>query len=293
MSKSDPIVVTAGLLRSWPLPDSHGTKNERGRVLVVGGSRETVGAVLLAGEAALRAGAGKLQVATVESRADALSVALPEALVRPLKETRDGHIDPSASDDVADLAGQADAVLLGPGMTGKDDTTDFVGRLVPAVQGRLLLDALALALVGPDAAKLDAGRPPAVLTPNLDELAIMLSLDGSQVAADVVAAAASAAAMTGAVVHGGGELSVTAAPDGRSWRDDHGTHGLGVSGSGDVLAGVVAGLLARGAEPEQAAVWGARLHAEAGNRLAARVGPVGFLAREISVEVARALRHLR
>jgi NAD(P)H-hydrate repair Nnr-like enzyme with NAD(P)H-hydrate dehydratase domain len=101
-----------------------------------------------------------------------------------------------------------------------------------------------------------------------------------------------AAARVKAVVHGGGELSVTAAPDGQCWIDDHGASGLGVSGSGDVLAGAVGGLLARGAEPAQAAVWGARLHAEAGNRLAASVGPVGFLARQIATELAAALRQL-
>lgn len=292
MSTSEPAIVTAGLLRSWPLPEVTGSKNDRGRVLVVGGSRETVGAVLLAGEASLRVGAGKLQVATVESRADHLGVALPEALVRPLPETRDGHIDPTASDLLFDLAQEADAVLLGPGMTGKENTRALVDGIAPAVKGHCVLDALALCFVEADGGSLRIGEPPAVLTPNLDELAILLGVDPRQVSDDVVAAAQAAAEATGAVVHGGGAISVTAAPDGRCWRDDHGASGLGVSGSGDVLAGAVAGLLARGAEPAQAAVWGARLHAEAGNRLAARVGAVGFLAREIVGEIAQALRHI-
>lgn len=282
--------VTAGLLRSWPLPTPSGSKNDRGCVLVVGGSRETVGAALLAGEAALRVGAGKLQVATVESRAAELGVALPEALVRPLPETDAGHIAPASSDLLVDLAGDADAVVIGPGLAGVDCARELVERLVPNVRGRVLLDALALSFVTVDQ-RLRVAAPPAVLTPNLSELATLLGLSG---AADVdpVGGAIDAARRTGAIVHGGGELSATAAPDGECWTDDHGASGLGVSGSGDVLAGAVGGLLARGAEPAQAAVWGARLHAEAGNRLAAAVGPVGVLAREICAELAAALRQL-
>lgn len=286
MSKSEH-TVTAGLLRSWPLPRAAGGKNERGRVLIVGGSRETVGAVLLAAEAALRVGAGKLQVATVESRAAQLAVALPEALVRPLAETTAGHIDPASSESLADLASEADAVVVGPGLMGVDDARAFVDRLLPSVKGRVVLDALALSFVRVGH-PLPVAMPPAVLTPNLSELGLLVESDDVDPVADSLRVARS----TEAVVHGGGELSVTAAPDGQCWLDDHGSSGLGVSGSGDVLAGAVGGLLARGAESAQAAVWAARLHAEAGNRLAAAVGPVGFLAREIATELASALRQL-
>lgn len=290
-SPGEPVRVTAGLLRGWPLPAASGTKNERGRVVVIGGSRETVGAVLLAGEAALRAGAGKLQIATVTSRAAQVGVALPEALVRPVAETDEGHLDPAASDRLADLVAGADAVLLGPGMSGADEARELVASLVRVAGGRLVLDALALAFVTPDVDP--AVLTGAVLTPNVDELAIALGVDSSEVAgveADVVRATMTLATKTGAVVHGGGEASVTATPDGACWVDDHGSAGLGVSGSGDVLAGVTAGLLARGADPAQAAVWGAHLHAEAGNRLAERVGAVGFLAREIAAEIPHALQ---
>jgi NAD(P)H-hydrate repair Nnr-like enzyme with NAD(P)H-hydrate dehydratase domain len=78
-----------------------------------------------------------------------------------------------------------------------------------------------------------------------------------------------------------------ASPSGRLWRDESGGAGLGVSGSGDVRAGVTAGLLARGAEPDQAAVWAAHLHGRAGERLAASVGKLGFLARELPAEIPR------
>src|SRR5256885_1291030 len=98
-----PVPVTVGLLRGWPLPAVGGTKHDRGQVLVVGGSAQTVGAVRLAGEAAMRVGAGKLQIANVSSRAAALAVAMPEALVRGIEETAEGHLGPAAADQLLDL----------------------------------------------------------------------------------------------------------------------------------------------------------------------------------------------
>ncbi|WP_345711231.1 NAD(P)H-hydrate dehydratase, partial [Kineococcus glutinatus] len=97
---------------------------------------------------------------------------------------------------------------------------------------------------------------------------------------------------TGATVAAGGGESWVAAPDGRLWLDASGGAGLGVSGSGDVLAGLVAGLCARGAAPEQAAVWASALHGRAGERLASSVGRLGFLARELPAQVPRVLAEI-
>src|SRR3954467_6037314 len=120
--QSDPVVVTYNVLRAWPLPPSGEDKEASGRTLIVGGSTETPGAVLLAAEAALRCGAGKLQVATVASLAPHLAVALPEALVLGLPETAGATIDSSALELVLPLAADASAVLLGPGTDGIDET---------------------------------------------------------------------------------------------------------------------------------------------------------------------------
>src|SRR5829696_2816392 len=115
-SRPDPVLVTPEVLRNWPLPEPSGGKNARGSILVIGGRTETLGAVLLAAVAAMRAGAGKLQVATVASMAPHVATALPEALVRALAETDGGAIAPDAADVVRDLAEAADALLIGPGM---------------------------------------------------------------------------------------------------------------------------------------------------------------------------------
>jgi hydroxyethylthiazole kinase-like uncharacterized protein yjeF len=180
-------------------------------------------------------------------------------------------------------------VLIGPGMADVDETQGLVEALLPELEGPVALDALALAAVTADPACLHHLGGRVVLTPNPTELAISLHLDPEELEADQAGAALRMAEQADAVVGLGGATSWIATPDGRLWEDQSGGAGLGVSGSGDVRAGVTAGLLARGAEPAQAAVWAAHLHGRAGERLAARVGRLGFLARELPPEVPRVL----
>ncbi len=289
---TDPTIVTPEVLRGWQLPEPTGDKNTRGSILVIGGSSETLGAVLLAAEAAMRAGAGKLQVATAASVAGHAAAALPEALVRSLPETDGGAISADAADAVRDLAEAADAVLIGPGMADKEVTQEFGARLLPHLRGPLALDALGLACVTADDACLHHLDGRVVLTPNPMELAYALHADEDELADDPGGAAAALADRTKAVVGLGGVTSWVAAPDGTLWRDDSGAAGLGVSGSGDVRAGITGGLLARGADPAQAAVWAAFLHGRCGERLSSTVGRLGFLARELPPEIPRALAEI-
>ena len=279
-------LVTPQVLREWRLPEPTGGKDARGSVLIVGGSTETLGAVLLAAEAALRSGAGKLQVAVPRSLAPVTSAALPEALVRGLAETGDGAVRADAADRVVDLAHGAAAVLIGPGMVDEEQTRKLVEALLPELRGPLALDALGLAAVTADPTCVHHLDGRVVLTPNPTELALGLHVPEVD---DPAGAAGEMARRAHAVVAAGGATSWVAAPDGRLWRDESGGAGLGVSGAGDVRAGVVGGLLARGAEPAQAAVWAAHLHGRAGERLAAEVGRLGFLARELPAQIPRVL----
>jgi ADP-dependent NAD(P)H-hydrate dehydratase len=288
-SRPDPTLVTTEVLRGWRLPEPAGDKNSRGSILVIGGSAETPGAVILAAEAAMRAGAGKLQVATVASVAPQVAAALPEALVRALPETDGGAIrGEDAVLAVRELAAAAEAVLIGPGMTDKEQTQEFCAALLPRLVGPVALDALALASVTADDTCLHHMEGRAVLTPNPLELALTLHVDEEQVGEDPAGATADLAVRARAAVGLGGVTSWIAAPDGRLWRDDSGAAGLGVSGSGDVRAGITGGLLARGAEPAQVAVWAAYLHGRCGERLSSSVGRLGFLARELSPEIPHA-----
>jgi ADP-dependent NAD(P)H-hydrate dehydratase len=286
---TDPTPVTPDLLRDWPLPEPSGGKNARGSILVIGGSTETLGAVTLAAEAALRSGAGKLQVVVPSKVAPHVSIALPEALVRGVPSTEEGAIRASSAELIADLAQSASAVLIGPGLADVDEARGLVEALLPGLEGPVALDALALAAVTADPSCLHHLEGRAVLTPNPTELAISLHIDPDELEDDPAGAARRLAEQTHATVGLGGATSWVAGSDGRLWEDESGGAGLGVSGSGDVRAGVVAGLLARGAEPDQAAVWASYLHGRAGERLAATVGRLGFLARELPPEIPRVL----
>jgi hydroxyethylthiazole kinase-like uncharacterized protein yjeF len=281
-----PELVTPASLRDWPLPRAGGSKHSRGHVLVAGGSPSTPGAVMLAGLAALRVGAGVLALAVARSVAPHVAVAVPEAAVHGLASLERGG---GSRDDGALLKtalGGHDTVCLGPGI----DDPDVASWLLDAVlatcgdDARMVLDAFALGVLpglGGDVVARLAGR--AVLTPNGSEAARLLEADPEGVEdrepADV---AREVAARYHVVVCY--ERHV-ADPDGRTWAIGSGHPGLGTSGSGDVLAGAAAGLLARGADPAQAACWATYLHATAGDRLAPRVGRLGFLAREVVDEL--------
>jgi hydroxyethylthiazole kinase-like uncharacterized protein yjeF len=280
-----PVDVTGGLLRGWPLPEPGGDKESRGRVLVLGGTASTPGAVLLAGEAVLRAGGGKLQIATAEPVAAALAVAVPEALVVPLRTDGKGHIDTGAADEVLALADGCDTLLAGPGFADIDASVQLLEQVLPRVSCPVVVDALASAFVTRHRDGLTHLEGRAVLTLNPDELAKTLDVPDDEVADDPAAASARLARESRAVVVCGGQGKTIASPDGRLWHSSSGNPGLGVSGSGDVQAGIVAGMFSRCGDPGQAAVWGAHLHGSAGDRLAKLVGTLGFLAREIAPQV--------
>nr|WP_221378124.1 NAD(P)H-hydrate dehydratase [Actinoplanes polyasparticus] len=272
-SRSDERVITLRVLRDWPLPDPEGSKEARGTVLVVGGSEFTPGAVLLAGEAALRAGAGRLQLAVAEETAVQLSIAVPEAKVIGLAQ----------ADKLLELAGQADVIALGPGLDDIEETAELMRGVLGAARPEtgVVLDAYALGALSKQPSLLRLPR--AVLTPNVVEAEHLLGRDPGD---DLAAAAAELADKYRAVVSLYGHI---ATPDGQAWVEESGDAGLGTSGSGDARAGIVAGLLARGADPAQAACWGAYVHAVSGQRLTPRHGRTGFLARELVDEVARTI----
>ena len=289
--EDEAVVVDDALLHAWPLPqpDPAGDKEERGRTLVIGGSRELVGAVALAGVASLRAGAGRLTLATAQTVAPMLALALPEARVIALPETRAGGLDARGVDALRDVLGKTDAVLVGPGLQDEEAACALVAALPPHVaHAAVVLDALALNALGRGTRFEHAP----LITPHAGEMAHLTGASKDDIERAPGACARAAAARWHAIVALKGARTHVAMPDGRVWRHEQGLAGLGTSGSGDVLAGLVAGLAARGAPLEQACVWGIALHARAGARLAAEVGPLGFLARELAACVPRLMSEL-
>jgi hydroxyethylthiazole kinase-like uncharacterized protein yjeF len=294
--RTEPILISPRLLRTMALPEpaAGGDKEERGRVIVVGGSPEMPGACVLAATAAGRAGAGKLQIATGRSVAPHVAVAVPEARVFALPWTRTGALATTGVGALVARVNEAQAVLVGPGMIGDKEIERFMLKLLRGTQGpALVLDANALtALAGaPESLKKFGGR--VVLTPHAEEMGELLGTDKRAVERDRFGALQQALARFHAVVVLKGRETLIAAPGSRVYLNRAGNVGLATSGSGDTLAGLIAGLLARGTEPLHAAVWGVYLHARAGERLAQRHGLLGYLARELPGEVPALLTELR
>jgi hydroxyethylthiazole kinase-like uncharacterized protein yjeF len=275
--------LDADALKAHPLPPVvDGDKESKGRILIIGGSRDVPGAAILTAMGAMRAGAGKLRIATVDSRAAEIGVAMPEAMVAGLAESRAGGFASSAIAELAEAAAEVDAVVAGPGMAVDEACAELAGALL-AGKEQLALDAALLHKLESAPTRERANCP--ILLPNAPELASLLDCAEADIERDPVGCGLRAARAHQAIVLVKGVTSHVVTPAGECWTYDGGAPGLGVSGSGDVLAGIVGGLLARGAEPLNALLWAVWLHGEAGARLAREQGPVGFLAREIADQV--------
>ncbi|SDM00210.1 NAD(P)H-hydrate dehydratase [Arthrobacter sp. ok362] len=282
--------VTPTLLRAWPLPGGGSGKDDRGSVLVIGGARKTPGAALLAGVAALRAGAGRLTLAVADSVAVPLGVALPEAGVLGLPETTAGTVVGSAAGSLAAELESADAVLVGPGLDDKDQTTALLRELLKATPGSrpcFVLDAFALASLPELEDELAPWAGRLILTPNITEAGILLGRDVEDLPRQLpeVADKYQAVVTCQGVIAEPRSSGRGAASGPGLWEITTGHSGLGTSGSGDVLSGAITGLRARGTGNAQAACWGTHLHAAAGDRLASRLGGLGYLARELNEEL--------
>ncbi|WP_100813423.1 ADP-dependent NAD(P)H-hydrate dehydratase [Microbacterium lacus] len=264
--------VTPEVLREWGMPDPGNSKKTRGRVMVVGGSRRSPGAILLAGEAALRVGAGRLGLVVPLSIEAQIGVVIREAAVFSLPEQATDPIDGHLRDELA----AAGAVLVGPGFDEPDETRATLEAIADIGVACLVLDAFGLGVL-PD---IDRTLLPdtLILNPNEEEAALLL---GRELRDDRAGDLLEIAERYDAVVNCYGHV---VSPSGESWRVSAGGSGLGTSGSGDVLAGAIAGLAARGLSAERAAVWASWTHASAGDRLTEHPG-LGFLAGDLAREL--------
>jgi hydroxyethylthiazole kinase-like uncharacterized protein yjeF len=276
-------LLDAAWLARHPLPDpgDESSKNSRGRLLAVGGSMLCPGGLLLTAEAALHAGAGKVKMATIAPAALPLGIAMPEAGVRALPVDDGGEIAASAAEMLADDVDGFNAVVLGPAMADPAAAGRLLAGLLPRLGDRpVLFDAAAIGALRHRASAVRALKNGAVLTPHHGEMAHLCGMTADAVAASPETHAIGFAERFGAIIVLKAGDTLVAAPDGRLLRYTGGGVGLATSGSGDVLAGTIGGLLARGADPLIAAAWGVWLHGEAGRQLG-EARPIGFLAREL------------
>lgn len=272
--------ITEEALRELPRRGAGSTKFSSGDVVVVGGSRGMTGAPCMAAAAAMRAGAGYAAVACPASLEPIFEVKLTEVMTLGVAEGETGALGGDAEAAIAERAARANAVVLGPGLGRSEQAATLIRQLASRLEAPLLIDADGLNALGTELSSLRAPRP-LILTPHAGELARLLGADSSEeiTTARLRQARRAAEACGGIVVLKGDDTIVT---DGERFAvNGLASPGLATAGTGDVLCGVIAALLARGADPFHAACAGVLAHARAGRAAAARLGADAVIAGDV------------
>lgn len=273
-------------------PEAH--KGTHGHLAVIAGGLGKTGAAILAARAATRAGAGLVTIGCPSVVLPIVAGGIVEAMTWPLPDDGAGGLAYGDGRAVDHLLAEKRAALVGPGIGTNAECEALVRRLVTARTLPLVLDADALTCLGRIGATYErpAHGAALVLTPHPGEMSRLLGDDTAAVQADRLAAARKAAAAYDAVVVLKGARTVVAAPDGRAWINLSGNPGLAAGGTGDVLGGIVASLLAQSYAAEDAATLGVFLHGHAADRIAERRGTIGLVASDIPEELPPTMRDL-
>jgi ADP-dependent NAD(P)H-hydrate dehydratase len=259
-----------------PVRDPNSHKGDYGRALLIGGSRGMSGAIALAGRATLRSGAGLVTLAVPRCVQDIVAAMEPSYMTHALPDD-EGHIIASSADDLLALTDGATAVALGPGLGRSPSMVSFAERLVREVTQPMVVDADALVALAERPAALAAARGPRILTPHPGEFARLTGKPYDE--KDRTNAAAALASDNVIVVLKGYHTVVT---DGTRFSlNQTGNPGMATGGSGDVLTGVITGLLCQGLSPFDAARLGTHIHGLAGDLAAADLGQVSLIASDL------------
>lgn len=286
------VLERRGVARRLPARPPTGHKGTFGHVVLVAGSAGMVGAAILAGRAALRSGAGLLTVGIPASQAAAVHAGLPEALVASLPE-EEGHLAPAALAELEAASRRASVLAVGPGMGRSEASGAAALGALATFDGPAVVDADALWALSrhPDALAKLAGR--AILTPHPGEFAQLAGGDPAEIDRDRVARAGAFAAQRGVIVVLKGRPTAIGLPDGRVYLNPTGNTGLATGGSGDVLAGAIAGLVATGASLEGAALVGPYVHGRAAELFSIRGAEASLLPSDVIDLWPRALWEVR
>jgi hydroxyethylthiazole kinase-like uncharacterized protein yjeF len=289
-------LVESGRISQW-LSDSrrspHAHKNTAGDALLIAGSRGKTGAAALASETILRAGAGLVTVATSAS-AQAVLVAQtrPEVMTESLEETTSGAIAREAVSAALSLALKKNVIALGPGLSSSDESLRmFVRQVVDRRSAPMVIDADGLNALAPWPQELKGtAQLPIILTPHPAEMARLIGRSNADVVADRLGVAREFASAHHVIVVLKGSRSIIAGPDGEAFINPTGNAGMATAGSGDVLTGLIAGLLAqRPVDPLGATIAGVYLHGLAGDLAAARFGMRSMIASDLIAALSDAI----
>jgi ADP-dependent NAD(P)H-hydrate dehydratase / NAD(P)H-hydrate epimerase len=275
------------------LPDlpRSGHKGDRGHTLVVAGSVGKTGAALLSARGALRAGAGLVTIASTRDAQQALDAKVIEVMTACY--TAGADADEQSYGQLVELSRRMQAVALGPGIPTGPGTQALVRRLAAELPLPLVIDADGLNHLGAEAAAVLSGAPaPRILTPHPGEMARLCGLGTAAVQSDRLGVTRRLAAATGAVVVLKGARTVIADPDGTAWINPAADPALGTAGTGDVLTGVITGLLARRMRAAHAAQVGVFVHGESAGEARRALGTGNLVAGDLPEAVARVFERL-
>jgi len=284
-----------GLPDGFRLPERprDGHKGTFGTVVVLAGSQGFTGAAYLASMGAARAGAGIVRLLVAQSIYPILAEKCTEVIVGPVPEISPGIVGHASLSGILRGFAGADAGVIGPGIGRDQSTRRLIEDLVPRVAAPLVLDADALNLLSEHRSILPRLSPQIVLTPHPAEFGRLSGLETSAVQQDRRGIASRFAKAWNKVVVLKGAGTVIAAPDGRVTLNPVSTPALASGGTGDVLAGLIGGLMAQKLPPFEAAVTGVHLHSVAGLDLEASLGQAGVLASDLLIQIPRVMERLR
>lgn len=273
-------------------PDSN--KGMYGHVLVVGGSFGKSGAPGMAGLGSYRSGAGLVTVAVPKNALPMIAALRPELMTEPLSETESGRIRLAESAHLLDLLKKMTVLAVGPGLGTEDQTVRLVKKLYAEAETPAVVDADALNALAGDLPSRSRERPPRILTPHPGEMGRLIGQSAKQVQSDRLHAAQNLAAQSGATIVLKGDRTIIAFPEGETWVNPTGSPALATGGTGDILTGMIAGLIAQHPlvwrRATVAAVW---LHGRCGELAAKRWGEEAALATDILEFLPEAMDELR
>jgi NAD(P)H-hydrate epimerase len=283
------LVEPAWVRGRLPRREPYSHKGNYGKVLVIAGSRGYTGAAALTAQAALRAGAGLVYLAVPESLLPAMEAKLTEVIKLGLPE-EDGSLAPAALESILAISQDKDVLVVGPGLGTHPQTVKLVCQLVAQASKPLVIDADGLNALAGHLDVLAQRQAPTVLTPHPGELARLIAQSVEEIEADRVGVAHKTARQCNSVLVLKGVPTVTATPDGEVFINSTGNSGLASGGSGDVLTGCLAGLLAQGLDGMPASVCAVYLHGRAADSLKSELGERGMIAGDLLKVLPRVLR---
>jgi len=272
-------------------PDSH--KGDNGHTLIFAGSPGRTGAAVMAGESALRAGAGLVTLAVPASLHDIFEIKTLELMTEPVPDAQTRSFDQSSVEQALKLMQGKDVIAIGPGIGTQKGIDEFFQKIVLTATAPLVIDADGLNALARQMEILPKVQAPVILTPHPGEMARLCGLDISEIQRDRVAVAKRYAQEWNVIVVLKGAATVIAASSGEAFINLSGNPGMASAGMGDALTGIIAGLLSQGYEPLEAAALGAYLHGKAGDLAREEMGGIGIIASDLIRKIPAAQRALR